>query len=66
VNPNRPLTRNCFVAVELADGQGLIRQFLRRGESDVVLRQFNPAKDQHVKAGEVKRIYRITGSAEAG
>ena len=65
VNPNRPLTRNCFVAVELADGQGLIRQFLRRGESDVVLRQFNPAKDQHVKAGDVKRIYRITGSAEA-
>lgn len=66
VNPNRPLTRNCFVAVELADGQGLIRQFLRRSEDEVVLRQFNPAKDMHLKAGNVKKIYRITGAAEAG
>src|SRR3954447_21444866 len=27
VNPTRPLPRHCFVAVELASGQGLIRQF---------------------------------------
>jgi len=66
VNPNRPLTKNCFVAVELTDGQGLIRQFIRRSEDEVVLHQFNPAKDQHLKAGNVKKIYRITGSAEAG
>jgi phage repressor protein C with HTH and peptisase S24 domain len=66
VNPNRPLTRNCFVAVELADGQGVIRQFVRRSEDEVVLRQFNPTKDQHLKAGNVRRIYRITGAAEAG
>ena len=66
VNPNRPLTKNCFVAVELADGQGLIRQFLRRSEDEVVLRQFNPAKDTHLKAGTVRKIYRITGAAEAG
>jgi len=66
VNPNRPLTKNCFVAVELADGQGLIRQFLRRSEDEVVLRQFNPAKDVHLKAANVRKIYRITGAAEAG
>jgi len=66
VNPNRPLTRNCFVAVELADGQGLIRQFVRRSEDEVVLHQFNPAKDLHLKAGNVRKIYRITGSVEAG
>jgi hypothetical protein len=66
VNPNRPLTRNCFVAVELADGQGLIRQFVRRSEDEVVLHQFNPAKDLHLKAGNVRKIYRITGAAEAG
>jgi SOS-response transcriptional repressor LexA len=65
VNPNRPLTKNCFVAVELDDGQGLIRQFLRRSEDEVVLRQFNPAKDVHLKAGNVRKIYRITGAAEA-
>ncbi len=66
VNPNRPLTKNCFVAVELADGQGLIRQFLRRSEDEVVLYQFNPAKDVHLKASNVRKIYRITGAAEAG
>jgi len=66
VNPNRPLTKNCFVAVELADGQGLIRQFLRRSEDEIVLRQFNPAKDVHLKAGNVRKIVRITGTAEAG
>jgi phage repressor protein C with HTH and peptisase S24 domain len=66
VNPNRPLTRNCFVAVELADGQGLIRQFVRRSEDEVVLHQFNPAKDLHLKAGNVRKIYRITGAVEAG
>lgn len=66
VNPNRPLTKNCFVAVELTDGQGLIRQFLRRNEDEVVLHQFNPAKDVHLKAAVVRKIYRITGAAEAG
>jgi phage repressor protein C with HTH and peptisase S24 domain len=66
VNPNRPLTKNCFVAVELADGQGLIKQFLRRSDDEVVLRQFNPPKDIHLKAGDVRKIHRITGSAEGG
>lgn len=66
VNPNRPLTKNCFVAVELADGQGLIRQFIRRSEDEVVLHQFNPAKDVHLKAGAVRKIYRITGAVEPG
>ena len=64
VNPNRPITRNCFVAIELADGQGLIKQFLRRNDDQVVLRQFNPAKDLRLAVRDVKRIYRITGSSE--
>jgi phage repressor protein C with HTH and peptisase S24 domain len=65
VNPNRPITRHCFVAVEMQDGQGLIKQFVRRSDEHVVLRQFNPAKDLRVASREVKRIYRITGSGEA-
>ena len=66
VNPNRPITKNCFVAVELADGQGLIKQFLRRSDDEVVLHQFNPTRDIALKADAVKRIYRITGAGEAG
>jgi SOS-response transcriptional repressor LexA len=66
VNPNRPLTRNCFVAVELADGQCLIKQFVRRSDDHLVLAQFNPAKEIRLPITKVKRIYRITGSGEPG
>lgn len=66
VNPNRPITRNCFVAVELQDGQGMIKQFLRRSDDQLVLRQFNPPKDLRLPSREVKRIYRITGASEGG
>jgi len=66
VNPNRPITRHCFVAVELADGQGLIKQFLRRSDEQIVLRQFNPPKDLRIAVRDLKRIYRITGSSEPG
>jgi phage repressor protein C with HTH and peptisase S24 domain len=66
VNPNRPVTKHCFVAVELADGQGLIKQFLRRSDDYLMLRQFNPAKDIRLAVRDVKRIYRITGSSEGG
>jgi SOS-response transcriptional repressor LexA len=66
VNPNRPITRSCFVAVELQDGQGLIKQFVKRSDDIVLLRQFNPAKDLRLATRDVKRMYRITGSSEAG
>ena len=64
VNPNRPLTKNCFVAVELADGRGMIKQFLRRSDDQIVLHQFNPAKDIKLTTKDVKHIYRIIGSGE--
>ncbi|MFO1057875.1 MAG: S24 family peptidase [Dongiaceae bacterium] len=66
VNPNRPITKGCFVAVELLDGQGMIKQFLRRSDEHVVLHQYNPAKDLRLALREVKRMYRITGAGEVG
>ncbi len=66
VNPNRPLTRNCFVAVELADGRGMIKQFVRRNDEQLILHQFNPAKDIRLPVRDVKQAYRITGSGEPG
>jgi SOS-response transcriptional repressor LexA len=65
VNPNRPITRSCFVAVELQDGQGMIKQFVKRSDDVVVLRQFNPARDLRLATRDVKRMYRITGASEA-
>lgn len=66
VNPNRPVTRNCFVAVEMADGQGLIKQFVRRSDDHVILRQFNPPKEIRLAARDIRRICRITGASEGG
>jgi SOS-response transcriptional repressor LexA len=66
VNPNRPITRGCFVAVEMTDGQGLIKQFVRRNDEHLVLAQFNPPKEIRLPVSRVKRVYRITGSGEPG
>ena len=66
VNPNRPITPNCFVAVEMMDGRGQIRQFLRRTHDGIFLRRLNPDHEQRLPAAEVKRMYRITGSAALG
>jgi phage repressor protein C with HTH and peptisase S24 domain len=66
VNPNRPLTRGCFVAVEMADRLALIKQFIRRNDEHLVLAQLNPPKEIRLPIAQVKRIYRITGSGEAG
>ncbi len=66
VNPNRPITPNCFVAIEMADGRGQVRQFLRRSHDGVFVRRFSPDQEQKLPAPEVKRMYRITGSAELG
>jgi hypothetical protein len=43
-----------------------VRQFLRRSHDGIFLRRFNPDQEQRLAAAEVRRIYRITGSAELG
>ena len=64
VNPNRPLAKGCFVAVEMTNDRGLIKQFVRRTDDFLVLAQFNPPKELRLPITEVKHIYRITGSGE--
>ena len=66
VNPNRPLTKGCFVAVETTDKMSLIKQFVRRSDDLLVLTQFNPPKEIRIPVAQVKHIYRITGSGESG
>lgn len=64
VNPNRPLSRGCFVVIELRDGQGLVKQFLRQDDNAITLCQFNPAKEFSVKKPLIKNVYRVVGSSE--
>ena len=69
INPNRPITRGCFIAVEFrtADGgpgKGMIKQFVKRTPTKLVLRQFNPDKILEVAADEVKHYHRVVQSGE--
>jgi SOS-response transcriptional repressor LexA len=64
VNPNRPLTSGCFVVVELADGRGMIKQFIKQDDRRVVLRQLKPEQQLVIARTEIARICRIVGSAE--
>jgi len=64
VNPNRPLTPGCFVVVELTDGRGMIKQFIKQDDRRVVLRQFRPEQELVIERTEVARICRIVGSTE--
>ncbi len=64
VNPNRPLTSGCFVVVELTDGRGMIKQFVKQDDKRVVLRQFKPEQQLVISRAEIARICRIVGSAE--
>ncbi len=65
VNPNRPITPNCFVAIEFSDGRGMVRQFLRRTHDGIFVRRLHPDQETRLAAAEVKRLYRITGSTES-
>ena len=63
-NPNRPPVRNCFVIVELADGQGLVKQFIKFDDAALHLHQFNPAKDLEIGKNRVRSVHRIVGTGE--
>jgi phage repressor protein C with HTH and peptisase S24 domain len=64
VDPGRPLTSGCFVIVELVDGRGMIKQFLRQDGRGVVLRQFRPERELRIERKRIVRMARIVGSAE--
>ena len=69
VNPNRPVTVGSFVAVEFksADegpGKGMIKQFVKRTPTKLVLRQLNPEKTLPFAIDAVKHCHRIVQSGE--
>jgi phage repressor protein C with HTH and peptisase S24 domain len=51
--------------VELTDGRGMIKQFIRQDDRRVVLRQFRPEQELVLERAEIARISRIVGSAES-
>lgn len=70
VHPNRPITRGCFVVVQLRpehEGESphaFVKQFLRQDDAKIVLHQFNPAKDIEIARKRVISIHRIVQNGE--
>ena len=62
VHPRKPVKPGDDVVVQLADGQALVKSLVRRTETHLVLRQYNPAKDFKVDRADVKSIHLIVGT----
>jgi transcriptional regulator with XRE-family HTH domain len=64
VDPTKPVTEMCYVAIELRDGQGMIGQYVAGDSKKVTIRQFVPAHKHEFKRNEIEACYRIVGVGE--
>ncbi|MEP0323264.1 S24 family peptidase [Bauldia litoralis] len=70
VHPRRPPTRGCFVVVQLrpeADGgspPAYVKRFMSWGSRELVLEQFNPAKELRFTSDRVLAVHRIVMSGD--
>jgi phage repressor protein C with HTH and peptisase S24 domain len=69
VHPRRPVSRNCFVVVELhTDEQNTshayVKQYVAQSATHLIVRQLNPPKEIEFARNLVKNCHRIVGSGE--
>lgn len=64
IHPLRPVNRDNFVHIELHDGRSYVKQFLRRDNEWVWVRQLNPEATVQFRAPDIKHIRRIIATAE--
>jgi len=62
VHPRKPVKPGEDVVVQLNDGQALVKTLVRRTDTHIVLRQYNPAKDFKIERGAIKSIHLIVGT----
>lgn len=70
VNPGKPVTADCYVVVQLRPMQegepprALIKRYVRRTSTKLILHQYNPDKQIELPLDDVVSIQRIVGSGE--
>ncbi len=70
VHPGRPITRDCFVIVQFQpehEGEApkaLVKQFVQRTATNLVLYQYNPAGELQFPLDTVLSVHRIIWSGE--
>lgn len=64
IHPLRPVHRDNFVHIELLDGRSYVKQFVRRDNEWVWVRQLNPEATMQFRSADIKHIRRIVATAE--
>jgi transcriptional regulator with XRE-family HTH domain len=62
VHPSLPPRPGDFVVVEKTNHEALIKRLVRRADTGLVLRQYNPPLDFELGRGDVRAIYRVIGT----
>jgi phage repressor protein C with HTH and peptisase S24 domain len=65
VHPHLPVKPGDGVLVVRHTDEAVIRELVRRSDTETVLRQYRPAESETtLPAGEIRRAYRIVGSLD--
>lgn len=60
--PNRWPARGKYLVLETNDGNGLLKQFLRRETDRVILRQFNPDQELVILNDNIRAVHTVIGA----
>jgi phage repressor protein C with HTH and peptisase S24 domain len=66
VNPFKPLVRGRDVVIYKTDNAVMVKEFVRRDASHVVVRQLNPKQELRIPAKDVRETHLIVGSDQEG
>ncbi len=60
--PNRWPARSKYLVMETNEGDGYLKQFLRRDGDQVILHQLNPAEDIAFSTSQIRAVHTVIGS----
>jgi phage repressor protein C with HTH and peptisase S24 domain len=63
VHPNLPPRPGDFVVVEKNSHEALVKRLVRRSQTGITLRQYDPARDFDIPRRDIRAIYRVIGAA---
>lgn len=64
-NPHLPVTAGKFVVVQLDEQRAIVKQFVRKDDREIVLREFHPHPEElRFAVADVLAMYRVVSSQE--
>jgi phage repressor protein C with HTH and peptisase S24 domain len=64
VHPHLPAKPGDGVLVIMGEDEGVVRELVQRGESEILLRQYRPEIDSTVPQAAIRAVYRIIGTLD--